>query len=350
MAWYLAPMVPAALLSLSLQTLPVIQPSQQGSVKRDVSVGRVEVDAYVVDPKGNPIPDLLPSDFRVLVHGKPVRVESAEWVPADRPEAPPALEPEDDKATETTRQPLVLTPPGRLLVFLFQTHYERWRLPGLIRMAHEAVRYLDRMLPTDRVAVLSYDSRLKLRQDFTDDHERLRRAIFDCLKFGLPGKAEESPFPSLAARWDYAAAKDAASVDRGLSVLARALEPLPGAKALFFFGWGLRIDRSPRETRDLETAIADLYAARTNMFMLDVSDADFHTLEIQLQAAADLTGGSYQKTHLFPQAAFDRVARSIAGRYVLVFEKPDYPGGAHPIDVELVGRKGRVMARTLYVD
>jgi len=38
-----------------------------------------------------------------------------------------------------------------------------------MRMANEIVRFLDRLLPTDRVAVLSYDSHLKLRLDFTND-------------------------------------------------------------------------------------------------------------------------------------------------------------------------------------
>ena len=90
--------------------------------------------------------------------------------------------------------------------------------------------------------------------------------------------------------------------------------------------------------------------ARVDIFTLDVTDADYHSLEGSIQQIADLTGGHYEKTNLFPDLAMDRVGRAISGRYVLVFVKPHGPRGEHTIEVSLNGRKGRVFARQYYVD
>ncbi|MGH6629010.1 MAG: hypothetical protein ACREB3_04690, partial [Burkholderiales bacterium] len=104
------------------------------------------------------------------------------------------------------------------------------------------------------------------------------------------------------------------------------------------------------DQRDFAEAIPALAAARITIFTLDVTDADYHSLETSLVQISDLTGGIYQKTHIFPNLAMDRVRRAIAGRYVLVFKKPDGPRGLHAIEVSLARRKGYVVARTYYTD
>jgi hypothetical protein len=81
-----------------------------------------------------------------------------------------------------------------------------------------------------------------------------------------------------------------------------------------------------------------------------VSTADYHTLEENLSAFAEMSGGSYQKTHLFPGLALKLAAEELAGRYVLVFEKPSRPAGGHRIEVSLPNRKGEVYARPYYID
>ena len=91
-------------------------------------------------------------------------------------------------------------------------------------------------------------------------------------------------------------------------------------------------------------------AARTNIFSLDVTDADYHSLEVYLEQLSDLTGGRYEKTHIFPGIAMKLVERAISGRYVLVFVKPRLSHGLHSIEVDLVGHKGRVSARQYYSD
>ena len=356
-----APLLVGVFVSAAAPLLSQEEPSRRGSVREQTRVERVVVDVYATDPRGDPIPDLEASDFRVRVDGKPVLLESAEWISADTPEAldpapapdwdweaePPPSSPQRPRKTEFA--------PGRLLIFFFQTNYEPSRLVGLLRMGIEARKFLDTLLPTDRVAVLSFDSHLKLRQDFTNDRPQLESAIGKAIRTGLPPPLLPVGQPSLARNLDFRAAKKAVTPEKALALIAQAATPIPGAKSMLFFGWGLGTigglgGPNVKDVRDYQEAMPALAAARISIFTLDVTDADYHTLEVSLQQVSDATGGSYQKTHIFPQLAIDRVRRAIAGHYVLVFVKPPGKRGVHAIDVKLTGRKGSVHAREYYSD
>ncbi len=319
------------------------------------NVERVLLDAFVSDSHGNPLIGLGPEDFVVRVDGRSVTLTAVDWVPASEPEAASPSVPDDSKPDSSDTTPQVVRPPtyppGRLIVIFFQTDFARMRLSGQVRMAHYAASFLNTLLPTDRVAVLSFDSHLKLRQDFTKDRTRLSSAIFRCLRIDRQEPLRPEPFPSLAATFDYQAAKEAASVEQGLSVMGRALAGLGGAKTILYFGWGFRVNHAPSETRDMIEALGELARARASLFALDVTDADYHTLEVELEAVAAATGGAYEKTHLFPSQVMDRTARTISGRYVLEFERPEGPRGSHSVEVTLSrGRRAQVHARSYYVD
>jgi VWFA-related protein len=346
----------AAIWILSVAAIPLAARAQApsdrpGSYREEARVERVVVDAYVTDRYGDPIPDLVPADFLVRVDGRPVALESVDWVPAELPEIPV----EATLASSEPGKPVVLAPQGRLIIFFFQADFEISRLIGLVRMSLQARRFLDNLLPTDRVAVVSYDSHLKLRQDFTSDPQKIRDALHEAIRTGAQSSLPETEFPSIAEHFDFDAAREASTPERGLFVLARALAPIPGGKTMLFFGWGLStiggIDGpNLTERRDFGNALRALAAARASIFTLDVTDADYHSLETHLQNLADLTGGTYQKTNLFPSLAMDRVKRAISGRYVLVFQSPPGPRGFHTIEVRLANRKGEINARQYYED
>jgi len=335
-------------LALLLAILSSQEARRAGSVRSAVRVERVLVDAYVTSGSGEPIPDLTAADFRVRVAGQPVELESVEWIPAGRPEVVPPAPGESAGAEEG---PATLAwPPGRVIVVFVQEDFSRQRQKGLMSMGQHLDRFLSTLVPTDRVAVVSYDSHLKLRRDFTADPKEIRAGFLESYWFDEPPPPPAGPFPSLARYLDFRAAKEAASVDKGLALVARALLKIPGGKAMLYFGWGLQVDGTPREGRDASEALAALYEARVNVFTLDISNADYHTLETRLMEAADLTGGRYEKTHIFTGGALSRVAKRLGGRYVLVFVKPEGPRGVHPLSVQLAGRRGDVVARPYYQD
>ncbi|MFY9551832.1 MAG: VWA domain-containing protein [Thermoanaerobaculia bacterium] len=328
---------------------------RQGAVREEVVVERVVIDAHVVGSDGNPIPDLVPADFRVKVDGKRVYLESAEWVPADTPENDTsALMGAETNEAERFRTD---APPGRLILMFFQTDTSQsTRLTGLMRNALQARLFLDTLLPTDRVAVASYDSQLKLRQDFTSDRARLSRAINAAIRTSPPPESDPASRPSIARYFDFAAAKKAATPERALELLARAVEPIPGGKSMLYFGWGLGTVGGltgpiAAERYAWNNAISAMAQARINIFTLDVADADYHSLEGYLRQISDITGGRYEKTNVFPALAMELVRKAISGRYVLVFVKPHgSTRGDHTIEVELASRKGLVFARQYFQD
>lgn len=325
---------------------------RRGAVEEQAVVERVIVDAHVSEPDGTPIPSLGPEDFVVKVDGRPVALEAVDWLPAGTPEIDPkiiaSLTPADGSAAPEI-------PPGRVIVIFFQTDHEISRLHGLLRMGIQARRFLTTLQPTDRVAVVSYDSHLKLRQDFTSDRAKLERAIHAAIRRGDAAPPDPESHPSLAGRLDLDESRRCATPERALELVARALAPIPGGKSMLFFGWGLGTvggltGPNASEQQAWTDAMHRMAEARVNIFSLDVTDADYHSLEGSIQQIADLTGGRYEKTHLFPDLVMDRVGRAISGRYVLVFVKPHGPRGEHTIEVTLASRKGRVFARQYYVD
>jgi VWFA-related protein len=328
---------------------------RRGAVAEEAVVERVIVDAHVTQTDGTPIPSLGPSDFVVKVDGKPVALEAVDWLPLGTPEIDPrvlaALAPADAAAASTSE-----IPPGRVIVIFFQTDHEISRLQGLLRMGIQARRFLTTLEPTDRVAVVSYDTHLKLRQDFTSDKAKLERAIYAAIRRGDAAAPDPESHPSFASRLDPDESRRCATPERALELVARALAPIPGGKSMLFFGWGLGTvggltGPNASEIAAWTDAMHRMAQARINIFSLDVTDADYHSLEGSIQQIADLTGGHYEKTHLFPDLVMDRVGRAISGRYVLVFVKPHGPRGEHSIEVTLSGgRKGRIFARQYYVD
>src|SRR5262249_52993327 len=139
------------------------------------------------------------------------------------------------------------------------------------------------LAPEDRVAVVSFDSHLKLWQDFTRARETLPAAIYQGIHYGgLPPESPGAGAPSLARHFDFDAARRAASPERALEVTAEALAALPGEKVLVFLAWGLG-NFSPMGTRmapAFAPAVHALTAARTAVFVLDVTEADSHSLEV----------------------------------------------------------------------
>ena len=339
--------------------------AQPQPIVERVDVARVIIDVRVVDDDGRPIRGLEPDDFEVRIDGDTVRVESALWVGDDA-----GGEADDGRAAgagdgaaagETLRSSAVagFAAPedrGQLIVFVVQKSLVHSRALGLLRLLMHSERLLARVAPADRVAVVSFDSHLKIWLDFTDDLDRVRTVLADEIMFGRPPVLEPGGEPSLLATLSQDAGRRTWEIQEALSRLGEALEPLPGAKSVVLIGHGfgdlrvvLGMVGSSLDGR-YDEARAVLEAARASVFTLDVTQADYHTFEHGLQAVAEDTGGFYVRTYLKPPRRMaDQVANAIAGRYVLFTERPDVEPGEYPIEVEAVDVDGTVLARSTYV-
>jgi VWFA-related protein len=316
--------------------------AQPGYVER-VEVTRLLVDVRVVDDGGRPITGLGVDDFAVRVGGRPARVDTVEWVGAGDAFTPAG----DDDAMGSSEggEWSGAVGAGRLVVFLFQKSVQRGRIEGLMQMLRDTQALFETFTPGDRVAVLSFDSHLTVWLDFTADVQRVRRIFDRAVLFGDPMPVRPSAGPSLLARLTPAQARRTYSIEDALRRIAEALEPLPGAKSLVFVGHGFgELSLSGVSLRpSYDRARAALQAARTSVFTLDVTYADYHSLETGLQAVAEDSGGFFARTHLFPAQALSRLAGALAGHYVLFVEQPPLRPGVHGVDVRVKGR-GTVLA------
>ena len=340
--------------------------AQPQPIVERVDVARVIIDVRVLDDDGEAIRGLQPDDFEVRIDDEPVRVESALWVGGDAGE-----EADDGGAAgagdggaagenilRSSGIAGFVAPEdrGQLIVFVVQKSLVHSRALGLLRLLMHSERLLARVAPADRVAVLSFDSHLKIWLDFTDDLDSVRTVLADEIMFGRPPVLEPSGEPSLLATLSQDEGRRTWEVQEALRELGEALEPLPGAKSVVLIGYGfgdlrvvLGMVGSSLDDRYHE-ARAALEAARASVFTLDVTQADYHTFEHGLQAVAEDTGGFYVRTYLKPpRRMVDQVANAIAGRYVLFTERPDVEPGEYPIEVEVADVDGRVLSRSTYV-
>jgi VWFA-related protein len=310
-----------------------------------VNVDRIIVDARVLDNRGDPVLGLTAGDFKVRIDRKVARVESAAWIGEHDSGDNLAL-------MASSRLAEDVPPMGRLVVFLFQKDLESGRIVGLMRMLLRSRSFLDTLTASDRVAILSFDSHLKIWTDFTNDRERLDRVLAHGVLFEKPATVQASSAPSLVERLDPARGRRTYGIERALELIAEALEPLPGSKSLVLIGYGFgRLGPSGvTMENDYEAAHWALVAARTSVFSLDVTNADYHSLEAGLQIVSEETGGFYTQTHLFPAQAMRRLSGALAGYYVLFVEKPDSLRTTHDVEVTLTRHTGRVLASSSYSD
>ena len=121
---------------------------------------------------------------------------------------------------------------------------------------------------------------------------------------------------------------------------------------MVYLGWGLgRFGvGGVRMTPDYKPAVQALNAARASVFVLDVTSADYHSLEVGLQSVAAATGGTYASTFRLPNVATDRIAQAISGYYVLTFDRAALQAaGGGRLEVKLRGRRGEVLVRSMSV-
>lgn len=353
-AWWMAAS------SFALSVVARAQQPAPTPIQEIVVVTRVEVTLHVTDKLGHAIPGLGKEDFRLFVDEEPVPVESVEWAGAPaaasqrgaETPAPDAKPPADAPFSSDT---------GRLLVFVFQNQIEGIKDEGLLRMKREALDFVDTLTPRDRAAVLLMGSRLWLNQDLTADRKALRAAISRVPeRKDVTAATAEAGEPSLVPSLPLETVQAASSPEKALAAIGRALRPLPGSKAVLFFGWAVgrwnalapvgdyhmgRIDYS----KDYEAARKALSEAQAPVFTLDVSSGP-HQLQEGLNALSFETGGFYMPTYQFPRSAMRQVGEAIKGHYVLVFRKPDLPKGAHKIRIDRMRGNWNLLYRQDYDD
>ncbi|MDA8017711.1 MAG: hypothetical protein MPN21_09710 [Thermoanaerobaculia bacterium] len=323
-----------------------------------VTVDEVSVVVRVTDRRGQPILGLERDDVAVRVGREVVPVAGLRWHSSEaatfssedgQPGDPElrttsssmAPAPVDSPAIRARSRTLdgaegngAFDEDGKLLVLFVQVGHHQvvtfdasW-VTGHMKALPSMRRLLASLPATDRVAVVSFDSKLKLWQDFSRDRRATGEALWDAVGFGTPEVPAATEGPSLVDTLDFDAAEEATSPEEALHVLGEALAAWREPKEIIFLGWGLGrlvggMVSMPRVYRD---ALASLQEAQATVHVLNVVQMGGNALAFGLVNVAEATGGTYGSTFEFGRRKIERLGRVLGGYYLLTLDPDDFPG------------------------
>jgi VWFA-related protein len=387
------------------------QPPQEPAPPQPVFRAGIElltVDVTALDGEGRQVTDLKPTDLVVEVDGDPRQVISAEFVALVDPRRPMMTAADRDRAREAaqvTEDPYVSAnnrgaPPGRLILLLIDQGNIR---TGAARQAMEqARRFVDALQPEDRVGVAAVPAPGELL-DFTTHHDRVKESLLRVLGTASPGlrrfnisltealaiylnsnaqlalevlvrECGTTLQPSEMERCERALEQDAAEAVaemrqqssqsiRAIRELLGGLRAIEGPKQVILISEGLILEHLTGDVDDLAALAADARAS-IDILMLDVMpfDAtqsrrpttpreDRRLQEEGLEALAGLSRGNLYRVATTANYAFDRIARALAGYYLVGVEaRPsDRDGRRHRISVKTTRRGVTLRSRRSFL-
>jgi VWFA-related protein len=370
---------------------PAASQTSQEPPRFRASVEVTSLDVTVVDDGGKPVRGLGPEDFNVRIDGNPRRVVSAEWVSLIAgANAPPSPPPPDGFSTNEH------STGGRLIVLAVDE--PNIRFGGAMGITRAANAFIDRLMPSDRIAVAGIGTGAPATP-FTADRQRVKQAIAR-----MAGQKHAGAFMGLGHNIGLA---EAMQVDRGepavlqtiqerecqglsgpaqvgcfveveiearslardsihegdqttsaLRALLSGLRGVEGAKTLIFVSEGFVLTDAPlvAEIGSLAAAArTSLYVLRLDNSIFDVSNArmtrdPFGDRRAQLEGLEMLAGaarGTLFEVTGKPERLFDRIESELSGYYLIGVESDpkDRDGKSHPIRVDVPRRGAQVRSR-----
>ena len=184
---------------LALVAAQALHAQDQQPPRFQSGVEVVTVDVTAVDGDGRPVRGLRPADFLVDVDGQRRRVVSAQWI-ALTPEAPLALPGASRSAAVPLPAPYSSNdqPTGGRLIVLFIDRLNI-RFEGMVALRPAIDGFIDRLQPSDRVALVIDGYGTSNNLAFTTDRERIKSAVGR-----IAGQRGLAPGGSDVLDWRYA--------------------------------------------------------------------------------------------------------------------------------------------------
>lgn len=343
------------LLMLWSPSLPAQEGSSLAQFDELVQVEEVLLDVLAVDGEGQVVRGLGADDFEVLENGEPMPLTSVgfytSFYEASKEGAGHThvhLGAGTDPATGAWEE----IPASRYFVLFFHDplsggsigNYRRRQLQKAQQGARDWVT--DHLAPSDWVAVASYDSRLKIHQDFTQDREALSQAIEDATRrrdpdadhgrrgrplppLGTPSLRRHLP-QGLTSQDDLR--KATRTFYDGLRLLAEASGYVVGRKNLVFFSAGfgdldpfsLVAQPDPRRYPRMEEALNEYNLA---VYAVDLTPKRIRHFQEQPMIRLSLaTGGRYFRDPIDFATPLKRVSQETQGYYLLSYQS-EHPTG-----------------------
>lgn len=334
----------------------------QGQFEGKVNVNEVLLDVLVTDARGNVVVGLDKDDFVVKENGRPVELSGVTFYSNRRlTESSPALAKAGVSADQATED--------RYFILLFEDQKDTAQeAPRLLSQSLEAAKRArgwveSEMLVNDWVAVASFDTRLKIQQDFTHDRKALVEAIGDAVKGkdregNYPSRVDASKGPSLFAGLPKGTElrEKTPNLYEAMQQIARAAGNIRGRKNLLLFTFGLpgRQDTFGQfvpDKRYFEPTVQALNANNVAAYAIDLTPPGVeHTLSDSLNKLAVDTGGRYFFNVTNFSTPLDQVAKENNGYYLLSYtsDQPAGKSGFQEVEVTTTNPEFRVKARRGY--
>ncbi len=344
---------PALLAFLFLPTWGLAQDSSNEGFEETLEVREVLLDVLVTDGDGNVIVGLEKEDFLVEEDGRTVKIERASFYSSrqllgtlateggHQPEETPP--PEDRYFALVFFRPII-GGPGDNRLFL--------RLPEAGKKAFEWV--VQELQPNDHVAVLGFDTALRLHHDFTRDPDRLGRAI----QRATTGKKADQRWPSRTESPAHgislaslphgeASLRETADIYKALEVLATGLGTVRGRKNIILFGADLPASGSPSARTDFDDMVQRLNRHNVAVYSISVVGRG---RQDSLDRLAQETGGEHLFSFRNFLAPLRDIARQNSGYYLLSFlaEHHSSESGYRRVAVSTANKEFQVRSRGGY--
>ncbi|MFN7940000.1 MAG: VWA domain-containing protein [Thermoanaerobaculia bacterium] len=337
------------------------QPPAAPVFEERVEVTEVLLDVLVTDRDGNVILGLKPGDFKISEDGRPVEVTGARFYSNRR-----FLE--SASASKVGVDPSEVPQDRYFIVFLDDQRQASFDVPELmprqLAAGRDAARWARTGLePGDWLAVASFDTKLRLHQDFTRDREAAAAAIERAARgaeppAAWPSRTSGETAPSLAAHLPPTARElrdQTPKIYDALAVLADASAAIEGRKNLMLFtiGFGRTNDFGlfvPDE-RFYRPMMERLNAANVAVYPIDlVPVGTRHPFSDSGNLLASDTGGKFLYDVLDFSVPLGEVARQNNGYYLVSFKSP-HPAkatGFQDVEVRLASPEFRAVTRKGY--
>ncbi len=352
-------------LLIGLLALPVAGFAQDEPVEVGyeglIEVTEVLIDVLATDKSGNVLTGLGKEDFIVEEDGKPVNVTGVSFYTT-------RYGPEGELLTEDGA-----VPSSRYFVFFFhdQSRTGDSLSTRLLRQQLEASRQSQRwvdeeMLPSDWVAVVSYDFKLKIHQDFTQDRYAITEAIQNAVQRKDPEKhmgrhGREIPpsgTPSLLRELPQGKElrKKTTRIYNGIRLVAEATGYIVGRKNLMLFtiGFGELRPTSPipePDRRYYPQMVEALNDHNVAVYTIDTMPQEFEHLQTHfLSRLANETGGRLYDNFVNFITPLQQISKENAGYYLLSYqaEHPATDSGFQEVKVRARDKSIKVRARKGY--
>lgn len=341
-----------ALFALVLPTFAE-EAAQQQPFQEQIDVNAVLLDVIVTDSRGNQILGLGKDDFIVKENGVAQSVESVDYFTNRR-----LLDQREENAPFKVER----VHENRYFVFFFDKPQDASSLFDELNRARRAtMEFVNDMQPTDFVAIVGHDMRLKIYSDFTSDKKQLEKAASDAMRFGNGlTTAAKTEGPSLLRAMDARElVNDTGTVYEGLHFLADALRPIRARKNVVLFSPGimdqhesLRNGTIVSRSTKFDEALRSLNAANVAVYGVQLQDDPGITpaLHQRLGELSDQTGGRYFQFNTSFEPAVENIEQANSGYYLLSYssKKPKGEKGYQKVDVKLKNPEFKVVARGGY--